>query len=123
MINWILGSFVHKKDVEGHIAEKTYDGMSVLGYKCSKCGYRWYEKRQRTEKPPMPRSAPPPITIQSTKPEQPSNPRKITELELRERVIELEKIVKILTDSIEALKENDDSTWLKHFNEIMPAKS
>jgi hypothetical protein len=116
MINWILGTFVHKTDDKSHVAIKTYGGMSVVGYKCSKCDYRWYEKRKFSEQP-MSRPAPPSIPIQPI--EVPIlNPRQITDLELRERVVELEKIVKTLTNSILTMKKSDDEAWLKHFNEI-----
>ena len=49
MINWILGAFVHKKNNKNHFAVETYDGMTVKGYECHGCGYKWYVKRKRNK--------------------------------------------------------------------------
>ena len=45
MINWLKGLFLHK-DNDEHTGIPTYFGMSVTGYTCSKCGYKWYEKNK-----------------------------------------------------------------------------
>jgi hypothetical protein len=44
--NWYLKIFVHKEDNPKHFAVERYTGMSVIGYKCHKCGHEWYEKRK-----------------------------------------------------------------------------
>jgi transposase-like protein len=47
MPNWMLGIFVHKKNDKNHFAVETYAGMTVTGYTCHECGYKWYVKRKR----------------------------------------------------------------------------
>jgi len=42
--NWIKGKLCTNKT--GHEPRQRYDGLSVIGYECRYCGYRWYEKRK-----------------------------------------------------------------------------
>lgn len=49
MINWIKGKLIHKKNSKDHFPVETYAGMSVIGYTCNGCGYRWYEERVRNK--------------------------------------------------------------------------
>ena len=44
MLNFIKGLFCLLKE---HDPVIRYRGITVLGYKCRNCGYRWYEKRRR----------------------------------------------------------------------------
>jgi DNA-directed RNA polymerase subunit RPC12/RpoP len=44
--NWFLRVYVHKKNNPKHFGIETYKGMSVTGYTCHECGYKWYVKRK-----------------------------------------------------------------------------
>ena len=44
MLNFFKGIFIHKDNKE-HYPVETYSGLTCIGYKCHKCGYKWYEKR------------------------------------------------------------------------------
>jgi hypothetical protein len=48
--NWFLKIFVHKQNSYNHFPIETYTGMTVIGYTCHGCGYRWYEKRKTNKK-------------------------------------------------------------------------
>jgi len=43
MFNWFKKFFCKLPEHDGVV---TYVGMSVLGKKCSGCGYKWYEKKR-----------------------------------------------------------------------------
>ena len=45
MKNWFKGKFIHKKNDKKHFPVETYSGMTVIGYRCNGCGYKWYVKR------------------------------------------------------------------------------
>jgi hypothetical protein len=50
MLNYFKGKFIHKENNKEHVAVETYTGMSVIGYTCNGCGYKWYEKRNKDRK-------------------------------------------------------------------------
>lgn len=41
--NWMRGKLCTSPT--GHVAKRRYIGMSVDGYVCTLCGYRWYEDK------------------------------------------------------------------------------
>lgn len=45
MFNWLKGIFVHSHDDDSHVPVVRYNGITCTGYICSKCGYKWYEKK------------------------------------------------------------------------------
>lgn len=42
LINWFKGKTCPSKKHKGFTR---YRGISVIGYECEYCGYRWYKKR------------------------------------------------------------------------------